>query len=112
MKFLLFSLVTLLHVIPSKLQACGKFSFNTGLVVNGDEVKRGEFPFLVALLKLKTQKFFCGASLITQKHALTGETGFFSNKFVEKMSNYFQLPIAFIRKMLIVPLRRKTLLLC
>lgn len=89
MKFLLFSLLTLLHVIPSKLQACGKFSFNTGLVVNGDEVKRGEFPFLVALLKLKTQKFFCGANLITQKHALTGETGFFSNKFVEKLTHYF-----------------------
>lgn len=77
MKFLLILFFTSLHVIPSKLQACGKFSFSSGLVVNGDEAKRGEFPFLVALLKLQTQKFFCAASLITDKHALTGKTSFF-----------------------------------
>lgn len=57
----------------SKAQTCGKFTFKSGLVVGGDTTARGEFPFLVALLKLRTQKFFCGATLITQKNALTGK---------------------------------------
>lgn len=74
MKFLVLTIAFNFLIISLKTQQnCGKFSFNSGLIVNGDDIKKGEYPFLVALLKIKNQKFFCAASLITQKHALTGK---------------------------------------
>jgi hypothetical protein len=76
-KILLILLASCLLITPSRFQLCGQTSFSAGLIVKGDEVKRGEFPFLVALLRLSDQKFFCGANLITQKHALTGKTSYF-----------------------------------
>ncbi|KAG5670174.1 hypothetical protein PVAND_000455 [Polypedilum vanderplanki] len=57
--------------VPSQFELCGKTKYSSGLIVNGDEVKRGEFPFLVALFRLKDQKFFCAGNLITKKHVLT-----------------------------------------
>lgn len=63
--------------LPSKSQNCGQFTFNAGLIVNGDATTRGEFPFLVALLMLREQSFFCAANLISQRHAVTGRSSFF-----------------------------------
>jgi hypothetical protein len=38
-----------LQIAPSHLQTCGRTKYNAGLVVNGVEVNRGEFPFVVSL---------------------------------------------------------------
>jgi hypothetical protein len=83
-------LLTLLIFLTSQvnssiLQTCGKFSFNSGLIINGEETVRGEFPFLVALLKHQNQKFFCAATLITEKHALTGIKKSFYVVFYKKI---------------------------
>jgi secreted trypsin-like serine protease len=81
-------LLTLLIFLTSQvnssiLQTCGKFSFNSGLIINGEETVRGEFPFLVALLKHQNQKFFCAATLIAEKHALTGIEKVFTLFFIK-----------------------------
>lgn len=52
-------------------QNCGKTSFLSGLVVGGTQTYRGQWPFLVALHHLETDKFFCGGSLISAQHVLT-----------------------------------------
>lgn len=52
---------------------CGKVSISTGLVVNGEEARPGEFPFLVALYKIENDKFFCAGNLISRRHVLSGE---------------------------------------
>lgn len=54
--------------------SCGESTFVEGLVVGGKESTRGRFPFIAALKHLGTNRFFCGASLITSQHVLTGET--------------------------------------
>lgn len=53
---------------------CGEVSFSAGHVIGGTASKRGQWPFLVALYNLETNKFFCGGSLITSKNVLTGKT--------------------------------------
>lgn len=51
---------------------CGTVAFSGGFMVNGTETKRGEWPFLVALHHLESERFFCGGSLISSQHVLTG----------------------------------------
>ena len=54
---------------------CGRTNYSKGLIVNGVNVQRGEFPFSIALLKLdENEKYFCGGCLITTQHALTGKS--------------------------------------
>ncbi|XP_070493732.1 uncharacterized protein [Chironomus tepperi] len=52
-------------------QECGQVRYGTGLIINGTEVKRGEFPFLVGIKTKEDQAYICGGSLITKSHALT-----------------------------------------
>lgn len=61
------------EILQAISQSCGKLSYGSGLIVNGEESKRGEFPFLVALIRISDQKFFCAGNLITKTHILTGE---------------------------------------
>lgn len=41
-------------------------------IMFGSDTFRGEFPFLVALNYTKDSTFFCGGTLISKKHVLTG----------------------------------------
>lgn len=50
---------------------CGKVVYSTGYVIGGKGTERGQWPFLVALINLETNKFMCGGNLITTKHVLT-----------------------------------------
>ena len=65
--------MTFNYLLLSQAQECGQVKYSTGLIINGTEVKRGEFPFLVAIKTVEDQKYICGGSLITKSHALTGE---------------------------------------
>lgn len=51
---------------------CGQVKVIKGLVIGGTESKRGHWPFLVALHHVESNSFFCGGSLITSQHVLTG----------------------------------------
>lgn len=62
---------------------CGNVSFSTGFVIGGVEVDRGQWPFLVALYHIQLEQFFCGGSLITTQHVLTGSL----KAFVSKIGN-------------------------
>lgn len=50
---------------------CASSSTYSGLVRGGTRFAAGTFPFLVALVYTLDAKFFCGGSLITDKHVLT-----------------------------------------
>lgn len=56
-------------------EVCGIPQKNTGLVVNGLELKRGKFPWMAALILRNRYPpmFFCGGSLISDKHVVTGK---------------------------------------
>lgn len=66
--------------------SCGKVSFSIGFVVGGTETIRGQWPFLVALFNLETSKFFCGGSLITTKHVLTGKIDQFCHNQIKTLT--------------------------
>lgn len=50
---------------------CGRSMHNTGLIVNGKDVKRGDWPFIAALFKTDGDGFFCAGTLITSQHVVT-----------------------------------------
>lgn len=52
---------------------CGKVLILQGLIKNGTESKPGEWPFMVALYHLRLKRFFCGGSLISSRHVLSGK---------------------------------------
>lgn len=60
---------------------CGNSVEYRGLIVYGESFPRGTFPWMVALLTNKKDPlaFFCGGTLVSLKHVVTGE------KFVVEM---------------------------
>ena len=77
-----FSLFIILNVSDATAQqqnsvkrVCGKPAKAKGFIVNGADFKRGEFPWMVAMLnKLKNPaEFFCAGTLISTRHVITGK---------------------------------------
>ena len=56
-------------------RVCGKPAKSSGFIVNGKNFKRGEFPWMVAMLnKLKkSPEFFCAGTLVSTRHVITGK---------------------------------------
>lgn len=53
---------------------CGKTIKTEGRIMNGRYSNRGQWPFMAALFYRRNDIFFCGGSLISARHVLTGET--------------------------------------
>lgn len=74
---LLLLLVSLLlfvaFVTANEFNECGKPKMYYGLVYGGNETQKGEFPFLAALYHIESDVVFCGGTLISAKHVLTGK---------------------------------------
>lgn len=70
----------LLHLLSCTPQVFSNYfdtcetNFGHGLVIRGNGTRRGEFPFLCALYDIEEDEIFCGGTLITTKHVLTGKT--------------------------------------
>lgn len=71
---------------------CGAGSISTSRILGGTETIKGQFPFMVALLKGPGRKFFCGGNLITSKHVLTGE--FTTERFESEIIYLVESPAA------------------
>lgn len=56
------------------LTTCGSPNRNSGFIVHGDHFKRGDYPWIVALLYtgFSPPSYFCGGTLISTKHVVTG----------------------------------------
>lgn len=50
---------------------CGRVSYPSSRVIGGNQIVRGKWPFLVALISASNGKFFCAGNLISSKHVLT-----------------------------------------
>lgn len=60
------------QVVLNNYDQCGETIRSTALVFRGNKTERGEFPFLCALYNIESNSIFCGGSIITSKHVLTG----------------------------------------
>lgn len=68
-------LLFLLFISEIGGQECGEVKIDWGnRVANGKKAVKGEWPFLAALYKLESSEYFCGSTVITNKHVLTGLT--------------------------------------
>lgn len=67
-----------LEVNHVKSIECGSTQFLRPLIAYGKLTERGEWPFLTALFNVNGSEFFCGGSLISEKHVLTGNQIFFA----------------------------------
>lgn len=51
--------------------SCGERLESNELIIGGSHSGRGQWPWLAALVYSKSQKYFCGATLISSKHTVT-----------------------------------------
>jgi hypothetical protein len=59
---------------PECTPVCGQKSVNAQtLIVNGKPVKKGDYPWQVALYTLNDKELICGGSLLNQRVVLTGK---------------------------------------
>jgi secreted trypsin-like serine protease len=74
LKFILFGFVISLnfeHLFANKI--CGLRNGTSGFSFGGSEVRRGDWPWTVALIYKPKNSFFCSGSLISAKHVMTGK---------------------------------------
>ncbi|KAJ6648828.1 Serine protease gd [Pseudolycoriella hygida] len=63
----LFTLLT----AEATVQECGVVKYIEPQITGGNVTSRGEWPFIAALYYTDDQSFFCGGTIISQKHVLT-----------------------------------------
>lgn len=57
----------------AKVLSCGRRQGFGASVIGGEKAKKNEWPWLVGFVKVPEEKFFCGGSLVTEKHIVSGE---------------------------------------
>lgn len=70
---ILFLFLLNFEAFASQVQRCGLRQGAFGKVVGGVKAKKNEWPWLVAFIKVPENTFFCGGSLISAQHILSGE---------------------------------------
>lgn len=70
----MFVLGVLLNSVNSQTidNECGAINIPKGLAIEGHQTLKGFWPFAVGVYEIKDYKLFCGGSLISRKHVLTG----------------------------------------
>lgn len=79
-KFILIFVLAFVVACKSDANKCGLSDSSSGLIIGGVDSPRGKWPWLVALFYIEENKFFCGATLISDRHILTGEKTFIEFK--------------------------------
>lgn len=59
--------------IRPKSGDCGKSFVGQGTCIGGEKIKQNSWPWIVILESEVKKVFFCGGSLISLKHVLTGK---------------------------------------
>lgn len=54
-------------------QECGNVKYSSELIFGGKYAKRGQWPWLCTLHDTESDEFFCGSTLISNRHVMTGE---------------------------------------
>lgn len=64
----------LIHLNNYEIEAneCGTIEYIDPKILQGTATVRGAWPFLAALFHIEEAKFFCGSTIISAKHVLTG----------------------------------------
>jgi hypothetical protein len=62
-------------LVTSNGQDCGRVKVSGSLTIGSEHAVRGQWPWLVPLLRNESDKFFCGSTIVSEKHLLTGENG-------------------------------------
>ena len=54
-------------------QNCGRAKVGTSFSVGSQYASKGQFPWLAPLFYKKGDEFFCGSTIISERHLLSGE---------------------------------------
>lgn len=69
-----FILLTIIISCASTINAqeCGNVKYSDGLIYGGNYTKRDQWPWLCSLHDVESDEFFCGSTLISSRHVVTG----------------------------------------
>jgi Trypsin len=71
--FVIFVAICCPYVEGQESESCGSKIGARGLSFGGEKVQSNEWPWLVALINWPKNEFFCGGSLVSSKHVISGE---------------------------------------
>jgi secreted trypsin-like serine protease len=71
--FVIFVAICCIFVAGEESKYCGRKFSASGLIFGGNKTQSNEWPWLVALVNWPKNEFFCGGSLISSKHVVSGE---------------------------------------
>lgn len=65
--------VILASLISALAEECGQVKYSSELIYGGVYAKRGQWPWLCTLHDVESDEFFCGSTLVSSRHVVTGE---------------------------------------
>lgn len=68
---IVFNIIAFCATFVMSDDVCGKTMYTTGLIIHGNDVNRGEWPFIAALFYTQGDKFFCAGTVITSQHVVS-----------------------------------------
>jgi secreted trypsin-like serine protease len=71
MFFKIYFVIFILTEIVNAQSNCGVSGKPSGLIINGSQSNRGQWPWLVAIYKIDENKFICGGSLVSSSYVIT-----------------------------------------
>lgn len=80
--FVLLSVLLCFNFVVTTIEAqeCGKGRSDfVGTIFGGKVTKKADWPWNVALIHRQAERFFCGGTLISSKHILSGKFATFFN---------------------------------
>lgn len=76
-------------------ETCGKPALYTGLIVGGNYIRPGQFPWIVAINQTaRGNSYIGGGSLVSLRHVITGNLSFFTYETVKHFFHHFKRLIA------------------
>jgi len=70
---LLHLLIAIISVRFINSQNCGRVKVGTSFTIGSEYATKGQFPWLAPLFYKKDDEFFCGSTIISERHLLSGE---------------------------------------
>lgn len=71
---LIISISSVLGLPNASSDQCKKGRGFTGQIVGGERAKKGDWRWVVAFIHWRSENYFCGGSLISTRHILSGKS--------------------------------------
>lgn len=97
------SIAFIFQIIQVVSEECGVINVHRPLILGGNEIQRGDFPFIVVVLYKDSPEYRCGGTVLSKMHILTGSSSkltFSQGVETSNLKSYFSCTLRSLKELL------------